>query len=157
MADLSWISALINQGGGGGSGGVSDYDQLTNRPVINIAGTGIVISSLATGVYNIEGTWKITDDDVERETLADDLFYVMNDGTESKLTWISAGQIKTYGVPTGGSAARYQGGRNRNCRRGSTQNGWHILIYATCCKKQQRKQSCVNGQTLFTNIPIHNT
>ena len=29
----------------------------------------------------------------------------MNDGTESKLTWISAGQIKTYGVPTGGSAA----------------------------------------------------
>lgn len=29
MADLSWISALINQGGGGGSGGVSDYDQLT--------------------------------------------------------------------------------------------------------------------------------
>ena len=101
MADLSWISALINQGGGGGSGGVSDYDQLTNRPVINIAGTGIVISSLATGVYNIEGTWKITDDDVERETLADDLFYVMNNGTESKLTWISAGQIKTYGVPTG--------------------------------------------------------
>ena len=60
---------------------------------------------MATGVYNIEGTWKITDDDVERETLADDLFYVMNDGTESKLTWISAGQIKTYGVPTGGSAA----------------------------------------------------
>ena len=29
MADLSWISALTNQGGGGGSsGGVSDYDQL---------------------------------------------------------------------------------------------------------------------------------
>lgn len=42
---------------------------------------------------------------MERETLADDLFYVMNDRTESKLTWISAGQIKTYGVPTGGSAA----------------------------------------------------
>ena len=40
MADLSWISALTNQGGGGGSsGGVSDYDQLKNRPVTNIAGT----------------------------------------------------------------------------------------------------------------------
>ena len=36
MADLSWISALTNQGGGGGSsGGVSDYDQLKNRPVIH--------------------------------------------------------------------------------------------------------------------------
>lgn len=44
MADLSWISALTNQGGGGGSsGGVSDYDQLKNRPVTNIAGTGTVI------------------------------------------------------------------------------------------------------------------
>lgn len=105
MADLSWISALTDQGVGGGSGGVSDYDQLQNRPVINIAGTGIVISSLATGVYNIEGTWKMTNDDVERDTLADDLFYVMNDGAESKLTWISAGQMKTYGVSAGGSAA----------------------------------------------------
>ena len=78
-ADLSWISALTNQGGGGGSsGGVSDYDQLKNRPVTNIAGTGTVISALETGVYNIEGTWKLTPDDIERETLADDLFYVMN-------------------------------------------------------------------------------
>lgn len=105
MADLSWVSALTDQGGGGGSGGVSDYDQLKNRPVINIAGTDIVISSLATGVYNIDGTWKMTTDDVERDTLADDLFYVMNDSVESRLTWISAGQIKTYSVPAGGSAA----------------------------------------------------
>ena len=106
MADLSWISALTNQGGGGGSsGGVSDYDQLKNRPVTNIAGTGTVISALETGVYNIEGTWKLTPDDIERETLADDLYYVMNNGVESKLTWISAGQIKTYGVPVGGTAA----------------------------------------------------
>ena len=67
MADLSWISALTNQGGGGGSsGGVSDYDQLKNRPVTNIAGTGTVISALETGVYNIEGTWKLTPDDIER-------------------------------------------------------------------------------------------
>lgn len=76
-----------------------------NRPVTNIAGTGTVISALETGVYNIEGTWKLTPDDIERETLADDLFYVMNNGAESKLTWISAGQIKTYGVPVGGTAA----------------------------------------------------
>lgn len=105
MADLSWISALTDQGGGGGSGGVSDYDQLKNRPVINITGSGIVISALATGVYNIDGTWKLTPDDEERETFADDLFYVMNNGAECKLTWISAGQIKTYSVPEGGGIA----------------------------------------------------
>lgn len=105
MADLSWISALTDQGGGGGSGGVSDYDQLKNRPVINITGSGIVISALATGVYNIDGMWKLTPDDEERETFADDLFYVMNNGAECKLTWISAGQIKTYSVPEGGGIA----------------------------------------------------
>ncbi len=105
MADLSWMPALSNLDEVGGSSGVTDYDKLSNRPVTNITGTGIVVSSLATGVYNISGTWKLTADDAERQTLADDLFYVMNDGTESKLTWVSAGQIKTYGVPTGGTAA----------------------------------------------------
>mgnify|MGYP007104360161 CR=1 FL=1 len=132
MADLSWISALTNQGGGGGSsGGVSDYDQLKNRPVTNIAGTGTVISALETGVYNIEGTWKLTPDDIERETLADDLFYVMNNGAESKLTWISAGQIKTYGVPVGGTAADI-----------STRYGRSILISCQSQKLQRKSISC---------------
>jgi len=89
-------------GSGGGTGGVSNYDKLSNKPVTNISGSGIVISSLSTGVYNIDGTWKITPDDDERETLKDDLFYVKNDGDNVKLTWISAGLIKTYGVPSDG-------------------------------------------------------
>lgn len=89
-------------GSGGGIGGVSNYDKLSNKPVTNISGSGIVISSLSTGVYNIDGTWKITPDDDERETLKDDLFYVKNDGDNVKLTWISAGLIKTYGVPSDG-------------------------------------------------------
>ena len=101
MADLSFIPALSKQGG---AGGISDYNQLENRPVTNINGAGVVISKLKTGVYNIEGTWKLTEDDVERETLADDLFYVLNDGADTKLTWVSAGHIKTYGVPEGGTA-----------------------------------------------------
>ena len=89
-------------GSGGGTGGVSNYDKLSNKPVTNISGSGIVISSLSTGVYNIDGTWKIAPDDDERETLKDDLFYVKNDGDNVKLTWISAGLIKTYGVPSDG-------------------------------------------------------
>lgn len=104
MADLSWIAALTDQSGGGSSGGVSDYDQLKNCPVTNVSGTGIVISSLTTGVYNIEGTWKMVSDDIERISNADDLFYILNDGAETKLTWVSAGQIKMYGVPNDGSA-----------------------------------------------------
>lgn len=104
MADISWMSALV-QTGGSGSGGVSDYDQLTNQPVTNISGTGIVIGRLETGVYNIEGTWKMTADDVERATLKDDLFYVLNSETETKLTWINAGTIKILTVAVGGTAA----------------------------------------------------
>lgn len=98
MSDIPFWSG----GTGGGTGGVSNYDKLSNKPVTNISGSGIVISSLSTGVYNIDGTWKITPDDDERETLKDDLFYVKNDGDNVKLTWISAGLIKTYGVPSDG-------------------------------------------------------
>lgn len=101
MGDISWFSALAKSGGGGG--GSSDYDQLSNKPVININGTGIVITSLSTGVYNIEGTWKITEDDDERSTFKDDLFYVLNDGEQTKLTWISAGTIKTYSAQNDGT------------------------------------------------------
>lgn len=99
MSDIPFWSG----GSGDGTGGVSNYDQLSNKPVTNISGSGIVISSLSTGVYNIDGTWKITPDDDERETLKDDLFYVKNDGENVKLTWISAGLIKTYGVSADGS------------------------------------------------------
>lgn len=98
MSDIPFWSG----GSGGGTGGVSNYDKLSNKPVTNISGSGIVISSLSTGVYNIDGTWKITPDDDERETLKDDLFYVKNDGDNVKLTWISAGLIKTYSVPSDG-------------------------------------------------------
>lgn len=103
MADLNWASALTNFGGGGFAG-VSDYNLLQNRPVINIAGTGVVISGLTTGVYNIDGTWKMTEDDNERATGKDDLFYVFNDESGNRLTWVSAGKIKTFRVPSGGTA-----------------------------------------------------
>lgn len=52
MSDIPFWSG----GSGGGTGGVSNYDKLSNKPVTNISGSGIVISSLSTGVYNIDGT-----------------------------------------------------------------------------------------------------
>lgn len=79
------------------------YDMLQNKPVTNITGVGVVISDLATGVYNIVGTWKITEDDEERMSADDDLFYVLNDGESVRLTWISADGTKIYGVPVGGT------------------------------------------------------
>lgn len=104
MADLSWAAALSATATGGGGTGVSDYNQLQNRPVVNVTGSDIVISALSTGVYNIDGTWKMTPDDQERSTGKDDLFYVFNDENGTRLTWVSAGKIITYNVPQGGTA-----------------------------------------------------
>ena len=46
----------------------------------------------------------MTEDDTERDTLDDDLFYVLQSDDGTKLTRISAGEIKTFRVPAGGSA-----------------------------------------------------
>lgn len=105
MADLSWAAALTEIGGSGGGGtDVTDYNQLSNRPVINLTGDNVIISQLTTGVYNIKGTWKITEDDETRGSENDDLFFVLNDGTTCKLTWLCAGQVKKVTAPIGGKA-----------------------------------------------------
>lgn len=82
----------------------ANYDKLQNKPVVNLSGTPVVVSSLVTGVYNIDGTWAMTLDDAERQTLKDDLFYVSNDETGCHLTWVTAGKLYTYYVPANGSA-----------------------------------------------------
>ena len=71
MADIPFFAGVATSGGG--SGGTTNYDMLINKPVINVSGDPVVICDLETGVYNIEGTWSITSDDVKRETLKDDL------------------------------------------------------------------------------------
>lgn len=99
MADMPFFP-----GGSGGGQGTSNYDALTNKPVINLSGDPVVITELATGVYNIDGSWAMTEDSEPVNSLKDDLFYVRNDSGNYKLTWITAGGIHTYGVPEGGTA-----------------------------------------------------
>lgn len=100
MGDMPFFGSITT-----GGGGTTNYDALSNKPVINLSGDPIVINQLDTGVYNIEGTWVMTEDDTAKTTLADDLFYVSNTETECKLTWISAGSIATFSVVAGGSAS----------------------------------------------------
>lgn len=103
MSDLPFFSGG-GSGSGGGGGGVTSYDALTNKPVINLSGSPVIISTLDTGVYNIDGTWAMTSDDPARETLKDDLFYVSNKNGKCKLTRICAGEIQTFTVPNSGGA-----------------------------------------------------
>ncbi len=107
MADMSWIDALVIRSGGGGSGvgGVTSYDQLTNRPIQNVSGSPVVVSRLPSGVYNIDGTWVITADESPRDTRKDDMFYVLNENGVCKLTWITAGDIFTYSSQIDGNAS----------------------------------------------------
>lgn len=103
MPDMPFFGSVIITGGG--EGGTTNYDVLSNKPVVNLTGSPVIICEQATGVYNIDGTWSITADDVIRETLKDDLFYVLNDDDGCKLTWVSAGDIRTFRVTKGGSAS----------------------------------------------------
>lgn len=102
----SFIPALVLCGGGSGSGGgTTNYDQLSNRPVQNISGNPVVISTLPSGVYNIDGSWAITADGDPRATYKDDMFYVLNENGVCKMTWITAGEIYTYSSQNDGDAS----------------------------------------------------
>ena len=97
MADLSLKDALIlTCGGSSGGGTVTNYDQLTNRPIQNVSGNPVIISKLPSGVYNIDGTWSITLESEQHATHKDDMFYVLNENGMCKMTWITAGEIYTY-------------------------------------------------------------
>lgn len=103
----SFIPALVSPSGGGsgGGGGTTNYDQLSNRPVQNVSGNPVVISTLSSGVYNIDGSWVITADGEPRATYKDDMFYVSNENGVCKMTWSTAGEIYTYSSQNGGDAS----------------------------------------------------
>lgn len=105
MSCNSFIPALINISGGDSGGGITNYDQLSNRPVQNISGNPVVINTLPSGVYNIEGSWVITADGNPRATYKDDMFYVLNENGVCKMTWITAGEIYTYSSANSGDAS----------------------------------------------------
>lgn len=101
MGDISFFGG---GGQGGGSGGVSNYNELTNKPVSNITGNPVIISSLSTGIYNINGTWTLIEGAEVYDTPADDLFYVTNDENGCRLTRVSADGVYNATLPAGGSA-----------------------------------------------------
>lgn len=103
MADMPFFSGYSSSGAGSKA---KNYDDLQNRPVVNIVGDPVVISDLETGVYNIDGTWAMTVDSVPVDTKKDDLFYVDNDVERGvHLTWITADGMSSYQVKTGGNAS----------------------------------------------------
>lgn len=104
--DMPFFNPYASQdGGSSGGGGTTDYDALSNRPVINLTGNNTVITKLKTGVYNIKKSFKITEDDEERISNDDDLFYIHNDGATCQMIWVSASGITKVSVPITGTAA----------------------------------------------------
>jgi hypothetical protein len=102
MADMPFFCGYA---GSSGSGSGKNYDDLQNKPVINLTGDPVVIAELDTGVYNIDGTWAMTVDSEAMDTQKDDLFYVKNDGNNDVLlTWVTAGGMTSYKVAQGGTA-----------------------------------------------------
>ena len=56
--NLSWINLNAGSSGGSGGGGVSDYNDLANRPIISMTGTSqnpLKLWNLSTGLYLLNG------------------------------------------------------------------------------------------------------
>lgn len=115
-------SSFFPPAGGGGSGGTTDYNDLSNRPIINVMGEDIDLSRLSTGVYNIKGTFKVCADDEPHDSGGDDdLFYVTNDADGLKATRVSAGASTLYTLPVGGTASDIQIGETATIEKISEQ------------------------------------
>ena len=56
---------------GGGGGGISNYNELTNKPIINLTGlTAINLSTLNEGLYNVKGNYIYNAADTKVKTFA---------------------------------------------------------------------------------------
>jgi hypothetical protein len=75
--------------------GAVSYNELSNRPIINVAGYPVILIELPTGIYNISGTWAAISDSEAFESPADDLFYIVNSGDGFKAVRISAEGVYT--------------------------------------------------------------
>lgn len=105
MGDISFFGSC---GRGGGGGGVSNYNELTNKPVQNLTGNPIVLSTLQTGIYNISGTWTVVEGAEVFDTPADDLFYITNADNGCRVTRVSSNGIYNITYPTGGTPEEVQ-------------------------------------------------
>lgn len=67
---------------GGGGGGTSNYNDLSNTPIKNLSGSDtfpIVLTDLAAGTYHASGTTKVKSDDTTSELLTEQLITVLYD------------------------------------------------------------------------------
>ena len=103
MDDISFFGGGKGDSGGSG-GGVTNYNALSNKPVINLSGNPVVLSILSTGVYNVLGTWTVVSGAEVFDSPADDLFCVIRNSDGFKATRISADGIQNMFLPIGGSA-----------------------------------------------------
>ena len=105
MADLSFYRNLVQETGGSSGGGTvtSNYDDLENKPVTNLDGGDVVLATLESGVYNIKGGFKPTEDSELIESNDDDLFYVISDGETVSVTWITGKGFKMLTIPVEGT------------------------------------------------------
>ena len=68
---MSSFYGNYSTGGGGGAGGTSNYNELSNKPIINLNGAEnnpIVFNTLSIGTYLIKGRYKYTKDDQIKNT-----------------------------------------------------------------------------------------
>lgn len=91
-------------GNGGGSGGVSNYNELSNKPITNLSGlTAINFSTLTVGLYNIRGNYIYNENDAEVKVFSSPIFVkvLLDSNTGDKIVCFDLhenGKHMTYSI-----------------------------------------------------------
>jgi hypothetical protein len=101
MPDGSKQPFITAQSGSGS--GTTDYNQLIGKPIQNLTGSPVVLSTLPTGVYKITGSWSLLEGSATTTATADDVFLVENTSTDYKVVVLQAEAITSITCPVGGT------------------------------------------------------
>ncbi len=91
--------------GSASESGTSDYNQLSNRPIVNVSGNPVVLSTLPTGIYKVTGSWSLIENSTVTPGNNDDLFFVENTDEVYKTTILQASDITSVECPVDGTEA----------------------------------------------------
>ena len=69
------MTSFYGRAGGNGGSGTTNYNELANKPIVNLSGlTAINFSTLTVGLYNIRGNYIYNSEDGDVKTFASPTF-----------------------------------------------------------------------------------
>lgn len=81
----------------------TNYNDLINKPIFNATGRPVILNTLTTGVYKIDGSWVIMDGADEFDATAEEIFLIYNGTDGCRVTRLTSSSVFNIHSPLGGS------------------------------------------------------